>query len=102
MLYTILYDVCILLHHIYEKNIIGTAQLGHLHNPYYITIDKLTRDIHHPDAGFHLNLPRYSELHNCFSGIIIFSLDILTRSNTLKSFSFFYSSYLKFFFTATE
>ena len=40
------------------------------------------------DAGSHLNLPRYSELHNCFSGIILFSLDILTRSNTLKLFPF--------------
>ena len=87
-LYTILYDVCILLCHIYEKNIIRTARLGHLHNPYYIKIDKLTGDIHHPDAGFHLNLPRYSELRNCFSGIILFSLDILTTSNTLKLFLF--------------
>ena len=48
----------------------------------------LPGDIHHPDAGSHLNLPRYSELHNCFSGIILFSLDILTRRNTLKSFLF--------------
>ena len=39
----ILYDTCILLRHIYEKNIIGTAQVGHLHNPYYIRLDKLTR-----------------------------------------------------------
>ena len=48
----------------------------------------LPGDIHHPDAGFHLNLPRCSDLHNCFSGIILFSLDILTRSNTLKLFPF--------------
>ena len=44
----ILYDVCILLLHIYEKNIIGTARLRHLHNPYYIRIDKLTR--RHPSS----------------------------------------------------
>ena len=39
----ILYDPCILLHHIYEKNNIGTAQVGHLHNPYCIRIIRLTR-----------------------------------------------------------
>ena len=44
----ILYDVCILLPHIYETNIIGTAQLGHIHNPYYIRIDQLTRG--HPSS----------------------------------------------------
>ena len=44
----ILYDVYIYLRHIYEKNIIRTAQLGHLHNPYYIRIDKLTRG--HPSS----------------------------------------------------
>ena len=44
----ILYDVCILLCHIYEKNITGTAQVGHLHNPYYIRIDKVTRG--HPSS----------------------------------------------------
>ena len=44
----ILYDVCILLCQIYEKNIIGTAWVGHLHNPYYIRIDKLTRG--HPSS----------------------------------------------------
>ena len=48
----------------------------------------LPGDIHHPDAGFHLNLLRYSELRNCFNGITPFSLDILTRSNTLKLFPF--------------
>ena len=48
----------------------------------------LPGDIHHPDVGSHLNLPRYSELHNCSSSIILFSLDILTRSNTLKLFPF--------------
>ena len=48
----------------------------------------LRGDIHHPDVGFHLNLPRYSELCNCFNGITPFSLDILTRSNTLKLFPF--------------
>ena len=47
-LYMILYDVCILLCHIYEKNIFGTARSGHLHNPYYIRIDKLTRG--HPSS----------------------------------------------------
>ena len=36
-----------------------------------------------------------------FSGIILLSLDILTRSNTLKLFPF-YCSYQKFFFTAIE
>ena len=41
--YTILYDICILLHHIYKKNIIGTARVGHLHNPYCIRIIRLTR-----------------------------------------------------------
>ena len=74
--------------YIYEKNINGTAGSGHLHNPYYIRIDNLPGDIHNPDAGFQLNLPRYSELCNCFSGIILLSLDILTRSNTLKLFLF--------------
>ena len=44
----LLYDIYILLHHIYEKNIIRTARLGHLHNPYYIRIDKLTRG--HPSS----------------------------------------------------
>ena len=44
----ILYDTCILLCHIYEKNNIGTAQVGHLHNPYYIRIDKFTRG--HPSS----------------------------------------------------
>ena len=44
----ILYDTCILLCHIYEKNNIRTAQVGHLHNPYYIRIDKLTRG--HPSS----------------------------------------------------
>ena len=44
----ILYDTRILLSHIYEKNIIGTAQVGHLHNPYYIRIDKFTRG--HPSS----------------------------------------------------
>ena len=34
--YTILYDICILLHHIYEKNNIRTAWVVHLHNPYCI------------------------------------------------------------------
>ena len=48
----------------------------------------LPGDIHHPDVGSHLNLPKYSELHNCSNGITPFSLDILTRSNTLKLFPF--------------
>ena len=56
-LYMILYDVCILLCHIYEKNIIEAAQLGHLHNHHYIRIDKLTRG--HPSSrcrfSFELN-----------------------------------------------
>ena len=39
----ILYDICILLHHIYKKNNTGTARVGHLHDPYYISIVKLTR-----------------------------------------------------------
>ena len=39
----ILYDICILLRHIYEKNNIGTARVGHLQNPYCIRIVKLTR-----------------------------------------------------------
>ena len=82
----ILYDTCILLRHIYEKNNIRTAQVGHPHNPYCIRIIRLTRG--HPDVGSCLNLPRYSELCNCFSGIIPFSLDILTRSNALKLFPF--------------
>ena len=34
--------------YIHEKNINRTAQLGHLHNPYYIRIDKLTRG--HPSS----------------------------------------------------
>ena len=89
--YTILFDTCILLCHIYEKNNIGTARVGHLHNPYCIMIIRLTRG-HHPYVGSHLNLPRYSELYNCFSGIILFSLDILTRSNTLFPFLLFLTS----------
>ena len=39
----ILYDTCILLHHIHKKNNIGTAWVGHLHNPYCIRIIRLTR-----------------------------------------------------------
>ena len=39
----ILYDICILLCHIYKKNNTGAAQVGHLHNPYCISIVKLTR-----------------------------------------------------------
>ena len=39
----ILYDICILLCHIYKKNNTGTAQVGHLHNPNCISIVKLTR-----------------------------------------------------------
>ena len=46
----------------------------------------LPGDIHHLDVGFHLNLLRYSELCNCSNSITPFSLDILTRSNTLKLF----------------
>ena len=46
--YTILYDICIVLRHIYKKNSIGTAQVGHLHNPYCIRIIKLTRG--HPSS----------------------------------------------------
>ena len=61
----------------------------------------LPGDIHHPDAGSQMNLPRYSELHNCFSGIILFSLDIPTMSNTLKLFLFLL--FLpEVFFTTTE
>ena len=44
----ILYGTCILLHHICEKNNIGTAQVGHLHNPYCIMIIRLTRG--HPSS----------------------------------------------------
>ena len=44
----ILYDTCILLCHIYENNNIGTAQVGHLHNPYHIRIIRLTRG--HPSS----------------------------------------------------
>ena len=44
----ILYDTCILLHHVYEKNNIGTAWVGHLHNPYCIKITRLTRG--HPSS----------------------------------------------------
>ena len=84
----IVYDTSILLCHIYEKNNIRTARVGHLHNPYYIRTNTLTRG--HPSSrcGSHLNLLRYSELCNCFSGIILFSIDIITRSNTLKLFPF--------------
>ena len=87
-----LYDfVCYLytfMPYIYQKNNIGTAQEGHLHNPYCISIIRLTRGHPSPDVGSHLNLLRYSELHNYFNGITPFSLDILTRSNTLKLFPF--------------
>ena len=48
----------------------------------------LPRDIHHPDVGFQMNLPQISEFSNCFNGIKPFSLDILTRNNTLKLFTF--------------
>ena len=37
----------------------------------------LPGDIHHPDVSFHLNLPRYSVLCNCFNDITPFSQDIL-------------------------
>ena len=46
--YMILYDACILLCHIYEKNNMGTARVGHLHNPYCIRIIRLTRG--HPSS----------------------------------------------------
>ena len=46
--YIILYDTCILLCHIYEKNNIGTAQVGHLYKPYCIRIIRLTRG--HPSS----------------------------------------------------
>ena len=81
--HTILYDIFILLCHIYNKNNIGTARVGHLHNPYCIRIIRLTRG--HPSSR-DTDLLRYSELHNYFNGITPFSLDILTRSNTLKLF----------------
>ena len=45
----ILYDTCILLRHIYKKNNIRTAWVGHLHNPYCIRIIRLTRG--HPSSG---------------------------------------------------
>ena len=48
----------------------------------------LPGDIHHPDVEPRSNLPKSSELCNCFNGITPFSLDILTRSNTLKLFPF--------------
>ena len=48
----------------------------------------LPGDIHHPDVDPQLNLPRCSELRDCFNGITPFCLDILTRSNTLKLFPF--------------
>ena len=44
----ILYDTCILLCHIDEKNNIRTARVGHLHNPYCIMIIILTRG--HPSS----------------------------------------------------
>ena len=44
----ILYDTCILLRLIYEKNNIGTARVGHLHNPYCIKIIRLARG--HPSS----------------------------------------------------
>ena len=79
----ILYDTCIPLCHIYEKNNIGTAWVGHLHNPYCIRIITLTRG--HPSStcrfSFELTeILRIMQLY--FSGIIPFSLDILTRNNT--------------------
>ena len=40
------------------------------------------------DADPQSNLPRSSELCNCFNDITPFSLDIFTRSNTLKLFPF--------------
>ena len=46
--YTILYDTCLLLHHIYEKNKVRTAHMGHLHNPYCIMTIRLTRG--HPSS----------------------------------------------------
>ena len=48
----------------------------------------LPGDIHRPDVGFQLNLLRISEFSNCSYGIKAVSLDILTRSNTLKLFPF--------------
>ena len=46
----ILYDTCILLRHIYEKNNTGTAQVGHLHNSNCIRIIRLTRG--HPSSRY--------------------------------------------------
>ena len=48
----------------------------------------LPRDIHHPDVGSQLNLLRISEFRKCSYDIKAFSLDIHTRSNTLKLFPF--------------
>ena len=44
----ILYDTYILLCHMYEKNNVGTARVGHLHNPYCIRIIRLTKG--HPSS----------------------------------------------------
>ena len=84
----ILNDICILLCHIYKKNNTGTGRVGHLHNPYCIRIIKLTRG--HPSSRyrFSFELTENFRILQLTPYIKAFSLDILTRSNTLKLFPF--------------
>ena len=66
----------------YKKNNIETARVEHLHNPYCIRIIKLTR-------GYSSSRCRpLIEFIQIFRIMQLFSLDILTRSNTLKLFPF--------------
>ena len=62
--YIILYDTCILLCHIYiyQKNNIGTARMGHLHNPYRIRIIKLTRE--HPSSRCRFSFELTQDIQN--------------------------------------
>ena len=86
--YMILYDICILLHHIYKRIILEQHEWDTFITLTILGQSNLPGDIHYPDVGSQLNLPRFSEFCNCFNGIKPFSLDILTRSNTLKLFPF--------------
>ena len=79
----ILYDVYILLCHIDEKNIIG-----HLYNPYYIRIGKLTR--RHPSSRcrFSFELTKILRIMQLFQWYHTIQSRYTYQSNTLKLFPF--------------
>ena len=84
-----LYDFCmtfVYFYTIYKRIILGQHEWDTFET--LTILDKIYLPRGHPDVGFQMNLPRISEFHNCSNGIKSFSLDILTRSDTLKLFPF--------------